>query len=61
MRNYRKILMFDTDKLYFSEGTDRFVVEMVSLKGRSFRVGRGYKGRRRHLHGHQLQGLCRVL
>ena len=36
--NYRKILMFETDKLYFTPGKDRPVLELKNLEGQIIRV-----------------------
>lgn len=36
--NYRKILLYDADKLYFSEGDERKTFELVTLKGKSVKT-----------------------
>lgn len=41
MKNYRKILMFDTDKLYFCEGKERFILNLTTVGGQQFKAGLG--------------------
>lgn len=41
LASYSKILMFETDKRYFTPGKDRVVQEMVSLSGDRFKAGLG--------------------
>lgn len=50
--NYRKILMYETDKKYFSEGKERFVLNLKNLEGESFKVGGVDAVHGGHLHGH---------
>ena len=52
MGNYRKILMYETDKKYFSEGKERFVLNLKNLEGESFKVGGVDAVHGGHLHGH---------
>ena len=41
LHNYRKILMYDTDKRYFTPGEEYLVFELVTLKGHVFKTAVG--------------------
>lgn len=41
LSNYRKILMYETDKLYFSEGADQVIVSLETTKGQKVKAAIG--------------------
>lgn len=41
LHNYRKILMYDTDKRYFTPGEHQLVFDLLSLKGQTVRTAVG--------------------
>jgi predicted amidohydrolase len=41
IHNYRKILMYDTDKRYFTPGSERIVFDLITLKGKTARTSVG--------------------